>query len=358
MANKPSFYGDLSGNASTASKLLTAHTLNGVAFDGSKDTTGTFTSGLLEGYLGWGGQTKTGNNLSPTDAGLCSLMATNRAEFCKPAGITIEYSTNGGSTWTDYGASDTSKQSLLSALGYNTYIGNKTSTQATVNDQLRITVNAYDAGFYTSLRKVFIYVSTNGASGCQVKIERALGSAPATFTTLSTENVAGWGGWNTIPLNITFGSSNSTAVRVLRFTFSITGVNSNTSYYSNLQVRNILFYGTIGWTTPSNMAKTGHLYSYDINQNATFPGWITASTANQAQIKAENSTNNNYTAIKSINNYTGVAIYHNSKQEWLINHDGSKVNILGNQYHQIYYGTSAPSSSLGNDGDVYIKYNA
>ena len=30
-------------------------------------------------------------------------------------------------------------------------------------------------------------------------------------------------------------------------------------------------FGGMGWTTPSTMAKTGHLYSFDSSQNATFP---------------------------------------------------------------------------------------
>lgn len=44
--------------------------------------------------------------------------------------------------------------------------------------------------------------------------------------------------------------------------------------------------------------------------------------------------------------------------KWLIHYDGSQANIMGNPYHQIYSGTGTPASSLGIDGDVYIKYNA
>lgn len=35
-------------------------------------------------------------------------------------------------------------------------------------------------------------------------------------------------------------------------------------------------FGGVGWSTPSNMAKTGHLYSYDNAQNASFPAQVTA----------------------------------------------------------------------------------
>lgn len=39
------FFGDLTGNATTATSLKTSHTINGLAFDGSADTTGAFTAG-------------------------------------------------------------------------------------------------------------------------------------------------------------------------------------------------------------------------------------------------------------------------------------------------------------------------
>ena len=43
------------------------------------------------------------------------------------------------------------------------------------------------------------------------------------------------------------------------------------------------------WTWPSNLAKTGHLYSYDTDQNATFPAEITA-TAFNGEVAANNIT--------------------------------------------------------------------
>jgi lipopolysaccharide export system protein LptA len=61
-------------------------------------------------------------------------------------------------------------------------------------------------------------------------------------------------------------------------------------------------FGGVGWTTPSTMAKTGHLYSFDAKQNATFPnniktssGDIIASTGNlyiKQSSEDKNSTGN------------------------------------------------------------------
>lgn len=338
-----------------ADKLSSAHTINGVAFDGSQDVVGAFINGLYEGNISWGGSNRVGD-ISPTDAGLINALGANRADFCNASGITIEYSTNGGSTWNDYGMSNDNRRKILSTLinSANCQIGSTVTTNATINDQLRITVNATTCGFYTALKKILIYVSTNGAIGSKVKIEQAYGSSLTTFITRGTYNLGGWSGWNSIPCHIDFGGGTSN-VNVLRFTFSIEGLNS--SYNSKLNVYNILFSGTTSWSYPSTMARTGHLYSYDINQNAFFPGQVISQVANDAYIKATNTTNNKYVAIDAYNDKTGVYI-NNGKEQWLINHDGSKVNILDNPYHQIYYGTSAPSSSLGSNGDVYIKYNA
>ena len=35
-------------------------------------------------------------------------------------------------------------------------------------------------------------------------------------------------------------------------------------------------YGGVGWTTPSTMARTGRMYTYDANQNVIFPAYVKA----------------------------------------------------------------------------------
>ena len=99
-------------NAAKADKLATERTIGlGTAvtstptvFDGSSSIT-IPVSGVYGSYLTWGGRSINGN-VSPIDASMSYLHSANRAQFAKPAGITIEYSTDGGSTWTDYGATD------------------------------------------------------------------------------------------------------------------------------------------------------------------------------------------------------------------------------------------------------------
>ena len=264
-----------SGAITSAPKLTTPRKINGVSFDGSKDVTGTFTSGLYESYLSWGGRSISGD-VSPVDGAMCSLIGGNKSEFANPAGITIEYSTDGGATWLDYGASDQVKTSLVSTLGTGISIG-KGATKS-VNNRLRVTVNATNCGFYTALKKILIQHSTNGAGGFQVTIEKAYKGSETAFSTQESYPLTGWGGWASIPCVVAFGgrSDQTSNFAALRFTFSIASVND--TFPCNSSIYNILFYGTTNWDIPYNngIASRGHLYSYDYQQNATFPAKVTA----------------------------------------------------------------------------------
>jgi hypothetical protein len=74
------------------------------------------------------------------------------------------------------------------------------------------------------------------------------------------------------------GTGQTSNIGAIRLTFNITGVSS--SYSSALTLMDIVAIGETYWSFPSTMAKTGHLYSYDVAQNATFPGEITATKFN------------------------------------------------------------------------------
>lgn len=271
------------GNSATATKLQTARTIGlgtGVAgtatsFNGTDNITIPVTD-VKESYLSWGGKNIAGS-VSPIDAACSNIHSANRFTFAKPAGITIEYSTN-GSTYSTYSTTDTAKVNLVSGIGNTYYIGAR-STSTTVNDKLRITLNATNMGVYILLRKLLINISTGYATGSNVIVEKAMKGSETTFKTVGTYNISGWSGWNSIPINSAFGGgSNQTSnIAVLRLTFGITGV--NTEQTSNaLQIIDILGIGDTYWSYPSNMAKTGHIYSYDSSQNTTFPAKVTATT--------------------------------------------------------------------------------
>lgn len=228
-----------------------------------------------EAYLQWGGRNIVGG-VSPIDAALNDELSANRLAFMPAKDITVEYSTNGGSTWLDYGLTDSQKQALVTT-DHAVYVGKKINSKATVNDKLRITIAASEGYTYFLLRKIQILASTGGATGTTVHIEKAMRGSETTFSTVATYDIGGWSGWNTIPYATAFGGSTgqTTNVGVLRFTFSLAGVNAD--YNSNLLISKIRMFGDTSWVTSGgSIAVNGHMYSYDINKNVTFPAKVTA----------------------------------------------------------------------------------
>lgn len=233
---------------------------------------------VKEANIQWGGKNFAGS-FGAIDAAMVADLGANRMAFAKAAGITIEYSTNGGSTWTDYGASEAIKLGLTSTSA-GLYLGkHNTSGTGTANDRLRITFDTSLSQIYTQLNKFVLLVSTNGASGFTCTIDAATHGAPTTFHTFADHiPLSGWSGYNVINTStITTYSNNSSQYQKLRFTFAQTAANSN---YTSASVSTILGFGGVGWTVPSNMAKNGHIYSFDSQQNVTFPAQVKATTFN------------------------------------------------------------------------------
>lgn len=275
------------GAATSANKLSSARTIGlgtgvtstATSFDGSSNITIPVTS-IKESYLSWGGKNFAGD-YGCIDAAMVSDLGANRLMFGKAAGITIQYSTDGGNNWTDYGASNSEKVGLFSS-GHGFRIGKATKDTITANCMLRVIINTDNFGVYTQLNKFVIYLSTEGCNGCYCTIDASLESSPTIFTTFANKvPVSGWSGYNVINTSYitTYGNSPSNQYGLIRFTFGCTSVNTN---YPGLNIIQIMGFGGVGWVTPSTMAKTGHLYSYDSSQNAAFPATVTAPRFNGA----------------------------------------------------------------------------
>ena len=266
------------GLGSAAYTASTAYAAASHNHSGAEITSGTVAAARLADYpearLIWGGKNFSAG-YGPIDAAMIPELGANRFAFLKAAGITIEYSTNGGSSFTDYGSTDANKVGLFS-IGSSHYLGKHTSKGTnTTSDQLRVTINTGTASCYSVLNKIVIYMSTNGNT-TSVKIEKALESTPTTFTThLDWTGISGWSGWNILNIDgiTTYGNSAASQYGRIRLTFRQTAVNTN---YASANISIIQAYGGMGWTVPSNMAKFGHLYTYDSSQNATFPAKVTA----------------------------------------------------------------------------------
>ena len=141
------------GKADKADKLTTARkiSLTGdvtgeINFDGSANVSIATTVGdnshnhgastitsVYDTALTWSPNHLKGS-ISLIDFAASPLHAQNKFAFANPAGITVEYSTNGGSTWSTYSVSNENKIALVTTgLGTALTVGAK-SSNITVND--------------------------------------------------------------------------------------------------------------------------------------------------------------------------------------------------------------------------------
>lgn len=227
-----------------------------------------------ESKLNWGGRFISGG-ASPVDAAIISTIGGNKLQFCKPDGITVEYTNDGGTTWSAYPCTDDAKVALLSDIGSTFYVGHK-GKGLTTDDKLRITINAGACGIYTALKKILVYSSggNNPVSNNHVLLEYRVNVSGSEFVKEGDySGVAGYPAWNSLPFDATFGNRYETNRADIRLTFSQTAVaNENIS----VSINNILLLGITNYEVQSNMARTGHLYAYDVHQNAKFPNKVSA----------------------------------------------------------------------------------
>ena len=235
---------------------------------------------FYDGYLGWGGQALA-DSISPVDAAMSAQHGANRFAFAQAAGLTMEYSRDGGATYADYGADAGLIVAMLTGGTPNFYTGGRASG-GTEDDTLRITLNAKAMNVYVRLRKLLICVSNQGGVGVRkasVTIEHSTIGAPDTYKVYRTYTVRGWSGWNSIPIDVVFGGAASQTGQTanIRLTFNQSDLYSGGP---NLSVINIFGFGENAWKFPSQMARTGHLYDYDMSKVAIFPAGIKATSFN------------------------------------------------------------------------------
>lgn len=279
------------------------------------------------------------NGVTPLDMAISNLHSANRIAFGNPSGVIVEYSNNSGTTWVDYGLSNTQKINLTSGIGNSCHIGKKT-TGITTSDMLRITLSSSAMGVYTACKKIFINFTSVGASGSKIKIERMM-KGSTTWVNVGSWSLSGWSNWNTIPFDYAFGggSTQTSNVDKIRLTLTITG--TSTKYASNATIIDIAMFGETYWAYPSQMAKTGHLYEYDYNQGAKFPEKIyqnkTKQVVDTITYNGSTLTNNNGSVtiptIERGNRWTcGTAMTGTSTTGTIFSGSGITDAIVGDMY--------------------------
>lgn len=272
------------GNAATATQLETVRTIElgtgaiGTAtnFDGTSNITIPVTS-LKEAYLDWGDIGRKGS-VTPLGAALSSEHSANRLAYLNPDAIKVEYSNDAGSSWDDYTISNEDKIGFVTTSS-SIDVGN--SAIVTTSHRTRITITAQDGtnGYvYTRPRKMLLNVSTFGHE-MEVLVETKIGVNGAKWQTIGTYELSGQSEWNDIPLNLPTLGGDKTEINniwYMRLTFATTAVSSNQATNKST-ILGMRLFGDACWTKTSNMGETGHLYAYDVAQNATFPADVNIS---------------------------------------------------------------------------------
>ena len=250
------------------------------------------------------GNSASAGTLDPLTQAMIGSAASNKSFGLPAEAVQIEYSTDGGITWADYGATDAQKEDLFSetrASGF--YIGKGSSASLNkLTNQLRITITPTDR--YVSFNGLYLWFSSQGNT-CTIDLERSTIGAKDTFVSVFTEqSISGWSGNNIRYFN--YGSFGGGSTQTgnnykYRIIFKQTAINSN---YASGFVNDIRFLGLSVWSSPNNMVSKNHMYTWDRDLNVTFPAQITATKFNGTATTANNlsgftNTTTSATAIDS-----------------------------------------------------------
>lgn len=347
--------------------LGTGVTSTATAFDGSADITIPVT-GIKEAYLTWGGKDFT-QSFSPLDAALEPRLGANRLEMCAGTSIKIERTTDGGTSWTEVTTSsinNANRSTLFSSSAGYTVPVSATSTAGMGTDaakyMMRITLDTSVASVYTVLNKFILNISSQGAANCYVKLRirtaanvtagsdtwltwdktnKTWSSSPAEADTRCP--IGGWSGFNVInTAGVTTYGNNTSQYRNIQFIF---GCTKNDSTSAGLVVINIQGYGGVAWNAPSNMARTGHLYSWNGTGAATFPSSITANGNLIASSASGDSPALIFKRGTLTDNLNDWKIYVSSGHLYF---DQSTANASSETWtHKMYYHTSNSNLYIG-----------
>lgn len=294
------------GNSLDSSKLsyLAGYTADGKIKNASKEAVKdylgisnyeTHTHG--EATLTWGGKNLNGD-VGPVGASLSAELSANRLAFINGDALTIEYSKDGGTTWNDYGLTANQKSWLCTDKEYIPIGRVDRSEKYTTNSKTRITIFAQPY-FYTNPKKLLVNLNVSGHA--ELLIEYKKGIENAEWETYSTTEVSGWSGWNDIDLQLSFlgGSNLPKNAWYLRLTFSMKSVFEK--YATTADVLGLRLFGINDWRSASkiagkgNLSSTGHVYSYDMHANVTFPNNVAAKTFNGHTVDADVPSNAKFT---------------------------------------------------------------
>lgn len=256
-----------------------------VTFSGNGDTVTLPVTDVKDSYVTWGGKGLY-YGPSPDDAGCIDEFGHNKLAFLPAGCIDVAYSTDGGTTWVDYGLSDSQKMSLVTLHQKVQSGGNTTATAKNITDlklRVRIATAAKTAtgtgSLYTAAKKILFNVNDPNSDAQMTMRYRTIANYKAdvdTWTNVSgTWNVRGGSGWNSIPFNYRFGGNytNQTS-QIGQFEFVFSNTKLGTWDSKKVWIDAIRLIGDTNWAMPSELARAGTIYTWNINKEVTFPAQI------------------------------------------------------------------------------------
>lgn len=309
-------------------------------------------------------------------------IRSNKLSFVSASNVVVEYSTNNGSTWvnmsttvsgTNNAISDAMKAQLTTGRwDCNIPIGpNNTSVARTTSMQTRITLTLTDRDCMIDQ----IYMQLNpGYHSFQYTIQYATTTSPSDSDWIDWKKdfaVSTWMYEDTVngkPIRI------GNTAKKLRFIFKQATVNA--AYNKNLStIKDIAAYGGQGsWTSPNEMFRYDHMYSWDYNKNVDFPADVsgnslTSPTVNvssgasyKASINASGLTQNRTITIGDVSGNVGIVKVLHDNSSYAA---GQSVSITTSETFKYFIVTIKPNNTFGekteiiritNDTTVSTKY--
>lgn len=195
--------------------------------------------------------------------------------------ISMEYSTNGGSSWLTYTANPNYLFNLINDnsdtenffLGNNVMSGSSDADKLTQikKNQLRVTIK-----IPPEVYQELAWISVDASNGVSIKCQVYLGNSSGVYTEYVSKVLIGWSHRCDIcvgPLNVNVGND---SYRYVRLVFS--HLSSHTSLRNGIvsRIRALALTKYNNGSGRYNISTTGHIYNYDYNMNTYFPNSILA----------------------------------------------------------------------------------
>ena len=251
-----------------------------------------------------------GTNVNNWDGSIAANV-TNMFNGIEHNNISLEYSANGGSSWTTY---STNPNYLFNLINDNSdtenfYLGNNNMSGSSDADkltqikknQLRVTIKI-PPEVYQELS----WISVDVNNGVDVKCQVYFGNSSGVYTEYVSKVINGWSHRCDIcvgPLNVNVGND---TYRYVRLVFS--HLSSHTSLRNGIvsRIRALALTKYSNGSGRYNISTTGHIYNYDYNMNTYFPnsilakGGVTAYKSSDVRLKTNITKLNCLKVIKSI----------------------------------------------------------